>query len=81
MSLAPVKIKNRFSALEETNIIDTNGATIYREKIVKIESLIKPTKPSKKRSRKRGFIHGYVYFCHFLNYVIRPLSNREIFIS
>jgi hypothetical protein len=52
---APVKIQNRYAALEETNIIDSNGAPIFREKIVKIESLIKPTKPMKKSWGKEVF--------------------------
>ena len=55
MSPAPVHTKNRFAALEDTNIIDSNGAAIYREKIVKIESLIKPTTPMKKRRGKEVF--------------------------
>ena len=78
MSPAPVQTKNSFEALEDTNIIDSNGAAIYREKIVKIESLSKPIKPMKKRRMKRGFIHGYAEFDNFDGDIFGAQSKREI---
>ena len=56
MSLAPVPTRNRFQALEETNIVDSNGAAIFREKIVELKLLVKPNKSKKKRRGKRQFL-------------------------
>ena len=52
---APVKIQNRYAALEDTNIIDSNGAPIFREKIVDLKLLVKPNRPMKKRRGKEVF--------------------------
>ena len=51
---APVKVENRFAALAVSNIVDSNGAAIFRKKIVPLESLIKPKNPSKKRRGRRA---------------------------
>ena len=52
---APVKVENRFAALAESNIVDSNGAAIFREKIVGLKLLVKPNKPMKKRRGKEVF--------------------------
>ena len=54
LSLAPVPTRNRFQALEETNIVDSNGAAIFREKIVELKLLVKPNKSKKKRRGKEA---------------------------
>ena len=41
--------RNRFDVLADRVVLDSDGVQISRVGIVKLESLLKPTKPSEKR--------------------------------
>ena len=49
----PVPTRNRFAALSERCVLDSDGAQISQEKIVDLKLLIKPTKQSMKRRVRR----------------------------
>jgi hypothetical protein len=49
---APVPTRNRFEALTDRFILDSDGAQISQEKIVDLKLLVKPNKPMKKRRGK-----------------------------
>ena len=55
---APVKTKNRFDALTDRCILDSDGVQISRNKIVELDLLLKPKKPNKKRRGRRALSCG-----------------------
>ena len=55
---APVKTENRFDALTDRCILDSDGVQISRDKIVELDLLLKPKKPNKKRRGRRALSCG-----------------------
>ena len=82
MSPAPVSTKNCFEALADRCVLDSDGVQIYRDGIVDLNLLLKPTKPNKKRRGNNGtFVYGFVEFCKFGGDIFRAQSNREVSID
>ena len=76
MAPAPVPTRNRFEALADRCILDSDGAQISREMIVDLELLIKPKNPNKKRMGESGtFSYVYIGFWHFGKIHFRALSK------
>ena len=75
LTMAPVPTRNRFAALSDRCILDSEGATISRAETFELQSFVKtppkPNKPNKKRRGKRALScidisapsgSGHIYF-------------------